>query len=61
MNPLVSTIAIGTIQLWEALTLIAADIVPVPSWRPKPRHIELCRHEKKDLGIEPGAITWLSR
>ncbi len=50
MNPLVSTIATGIFQLWQGLALITAAILTVPSWRTKPRHIELDRRAKRGPG-----------
>jgi hypothetical protein len=29
------------------------------SSRSKSRHLELDRHTKRDIGLEPGSITWL--
>lgn len=59
MNPMVNTIADGTGQLREAISMIAAAVVPVLPRRTKPCHTELDDHTKQDIGIEPGSITWL--
>ena len=65
MNPLVNSIASGTVQIWEALAVVAVALVPVGSreavraGRPKARHVELDRHTRRDIGLEPGSITWI--
>ena len=59
MNPLLSTFANGTVQIWEAVALMAVAVIPVIPRRSKRRHVELDNHTKHDIGIEPGSITWL--
>ena len=59
MAPLFSTVANGTVQIWEAALLMAAAAVHVSSPRKKRRDVSLDAHTLKDIGIEPGSITWL--
>ena len=61
MYPLFSTIANGTVQIWEAAMLMAAAIsVHAPAQRKKKcLDAQLDRRTLKDIGIEPGSITWL--
>ena len=59
MNPLVTTIANGAVQIWEAVALMAAAVIPEIPRRSEPRHVELDNQTKRDIGIEPGSITWL--
>jgi hypothetical protein len=59
MFPLFSTIANGTVQMWEAAMLMAAAAVRVPPPRKKPRAAQLDSRTLKDIGLEPGSITWM--
>ena len=59
MTPLFSTIANGTVQIWEAALLMAAAAVHVAPPRGKRRDVSLDVHTLKDIGVEPGTITWL--
>jgi uncharacterized protein YjiS (DUF1127 family) len=59
MYPLLSTIANGTVQIWEAAALMAAATVHVPPPRRKRRVAQLDNRTLKDIGVEPGSITWL--
>ena len=59
MSPLVSTIANGTVQIWGAAVLMAAAAVRVPAPRKKRCAAQLDRRTLKDIGVEPGSITWL--
>jgi hypothetical protein len=59
MSPLFSTIANGTVQIWEAAALMAAATVRVPPPRRKRRDAQLDGRTLKDIGVEPGSITWL--
>ena len=59
MTPLFSTIANGTVQIWEAAMLMAAAAVHVPPPRKKRRAPQLDDRTLKDIGVEPGSITWL--
>ena len=65
MNPLVNSIAIGTVQVWEALAVMTVARVPVTlreavrAGKPKSHHVELDRHSRRDIGLEPGSITWI--
>ena len=59
MNPLFSTIGNGTVQIWEAVALMAVAAVRVPPPRRKRREAQLDGWTLKDIGVEPGSITWL--
>jgi hypothetical protein len=59
MSPLFSTIGNGTVQIWEAALLMAAAAVRVPPPRKKRRAAPLDSRTLKDLGVEPGSMTWL--
>jgi hypothetical protein len=59
MNPLLTTIANGTGQIWEAALWMAAATVHVPPPRRKRRDARLDSRTLKDIGVEPGSITWL--
>jgi hypothetical protein len=59
MNSLFSTIANSPFQMWEALTIMAASFTPVFAVGAKLRHVELDRHTKHDIGLQPGSITWI--
>ena len=61
MYPLFSTIASGTVQIWEAaMIMAAATSVHAPAPRKKKRRDEqLDSRTLKDIGVEPGSITWL--
>lgn len=59
MTPLVSTIANSPFQMWEALAILAASFTPVFVVGAKSRHVELDRHTKQDIGLQPGSITWI--
>ena len=59
MGPLFSTIANGTVQFWEAALCMAAATVHVPPPRRKRRDAQLDSGTLKDIGVEPGSITWL--
>ncbi len=59
MNPLLSTIANGTVQIWEAAALMAAATVRLPPPRRSLRDAQLDSRTLKDIGVEPGSITWL--
>ena len=61
MNPLFSTFANGTVQMWEATMLMAAAAsvrAPAPR-KDKRRHAQLDSRTLTDIGVEPGSITWL--
>jgi len=59
MSPLFSTIGNGTVQIWEAALLIAVASVRVPPPRKKRRAAQLDSRTLKDIGVEPGSITWM--
>jgi hypothetical protein len=59
MSPLFSTIGNGTVQIWEAALLVAAATVRVPPPRKKRRAAQLDSRTLKDIGVEPGSITWM--
>ena len=59
MSPLFSTIGNGTVQIWEAAMLMAAAAVRVPPPRNKRRAAQLDSRTLKDIGVEPGSITWI--
>jgi hypothetical protein len=60
MSPLFSTIGNGTVQIWEAALLMAVAAVRVPPPRMKRRpDAQLDSRTLKDIGIEPGSITWM--
>ena len=58
MSPLFSTIGNGTVQIWEAALLMAVAAVRVPPPK-KRRDAQLDSRTLKDIGVEPGSITWL--
>lgn len=59
MSTLFSTIGNGTVQIWEAAMLMAAAAVRVPPPRNKRRAAQLDSRTLKDIGVEPGSITWM--
>jgi hypothetical protein len=61
MNHLVSTLADGTVHIWEAAAVVAAAIAfrGTPNQTTKTRQAELDTWTLKDIGVEPGAITWM--
>ena len=59
MNSFVATLANGTVQIWEAAALMAAAAVRVPSPRKERRAAQLDSRTLKDIGVEPGSITWM--
>ena len=61
MYPLFSTIANGTVQIWEAAILMAAtaSVHAPPPRKKKRRDAQLDSGTLKDIGVEPGSITWL--
>ena len=59
MSPLFSTIGNGTVQIWEAALLVAAAAVRVPPPSKKRRDAQLDSRTLKDIGVEPGSITWM--
>jgi hypothetical protein len=60
MSPLLSTISNGTVQIWEAVILMAAAAsVHAPPPRKKRRAAQLDGRTLKDIGVEPGSITWM--
>ena len=59
MHSLATTIASGTGQLWEAAVLMAAAAVRASPRRKKRREVPLDDRTLKDIGVEPGSITWL--
>ena len=59
MNSFVATIADGTVQLWGATVLMAAAAVRVPPPGTKRRAAQLDGRTLKDIGVEPGSITWM--
>ena len=72
MNTSASLIASGTVQVWQAIAVMAFAFVPMRSGRavrsgkpkmragmPASRHVKLDRHTRRDIGFEPGSITWI--
>jgi hypothetical protein len=60
MYPLFSTIANGTVQIWEAaIFMAAATSVHAPPPRKKRRAAQLDSRTLKDIGVDPGSITWI--
>jgi hypothetical protein len=61
MSPLFTTIANGTVQIWEAaLCLVAATSVHAPApCKNKSRDARIDSRTRKDIGVEPGSITWM--
>jgi hypothetical protein len=60
MTPPISAIANGTVQFWAAVTLFAIGAVHTPPRKKKrsgPTHLDRCT--LKDIGVEPGSITWM--
>ena len=58
MHQLISTITSGPGQLWAA-ALMAAATVRVPPPSKKRLDVQLDSRTLKDIGVEPGSITWL--
>jgi hypothetical protein len=58
MHQWISTIASGPGQAWAAM-LMAAAAVRVPPPRKKRLDAQLDDRTLKDLGVEPGSITWM--
>ena len=59
MNSFVATIADGTVQIWGAALLMTAAAARVPPPRKKRRAAQLDNRTLKDIGVEPGSITWV--
>jgi hypothetical protein len=61
MNPLVSLITNGTVQAWEAAAFVAAAIAVrmAPERMKRPRQSNVDKRVLKDIGVEPGSITWI--
>jgi hypothetical protein len=59
MNSFVATIADGTVQIWGAALLMTAAAVRVTPPRNKRRAAQLDSRTLKDIGVEPGSVTWL--
>ena len=59
MHPLIATLANGSSSVWEAATLAVAAIATSRVRAAKPRHVELDGRLLKDIGVEPGSITWM--
>lgn len=59
MNSFVATIADGTVQIWGAALLMTAAAVRVPPPRKKRRNAQFDSRTLKDIGVEPGSITWM--
>jgi hypothetical protein len=58
MQQLISSIANGPGQFWAAMLMAAAAVrVPLPTT--KRRAGQLDGRTLKDIGVEPGSITWL--
>ena len=58
MHQLISTIASGPGHIWAAM-LMAAAAVRVPPPRKTRRDVQLDRRMLRDIGVEPGSITWM--
>jgi hypothetical protein len=72
MTTLASLVASGAGQPWEAIAVAAVAFAPMRSGqavrlgkaklragKPNSRHVELDRHTRCDIGLEPGSITWV--
>jgi hypothetical protein len=59
MQSVVSSIASGTVQIWEAALLMAAAAVRVPPPRKTRRDVQVDSRTLTDIGVEPGSITWM--
>lgn len=61
MNSATITIASGAIQtrITAALSRLRPRAAAVQPTRSEPRVAQLDRHVLKDIGVEPGSITWL--
>ena len=59
MYPWLRTIANGAVKIWKAAPCMAAATAPVPLPRGKRRDAQLDSITLKDIGVEPGSITWL--
>ena len=60
MNLMVSTLANGTVHVWEAAVVAAAIACrSTPNQTTKTRRTTLDTVTLKDIGVEPGSITWM--
>ena len=59
MHPLIATLANGSSNVWEATTLAVAAIATSRLRKAKPRQVELDDRLLKDIGVDPGSITWM--
>jgi hypothetical protein len=61
MNLLVSTLTNGTVQVWEAVAVVATAIMfnGTSDQTNKTRQTKLDSGILKDIGVEPGSITWM--
>jgi hypothetical protein len=58
MSLWISTIANVTAQIWETALFMAAVAIPVLPRGTKQRNVQLDSRTLKDIGVEPGSITW---
>ena len=61
MNLLVSTLANGTVHVWEAAAFVATAIAirGTRNQTNETRQTKLDSGILKDIGVEPGSITWM--
>jgi len=60
MNHLVSTLADGTVHVWDAAVVAAAIAFRgTLNQTTKTRQTKLHTKTLKDIGVEPGSITWM--
>jgi hypothetical protein len=61
MNLLVSTLANGTVHVWEAVAVVVTAIAirGTQNQTNDTRQTKLDSGTLKDIGVEPGAITWM--
>jgi hypothetical protein len=61
MNQVVSTLANGTVHVWEAAAVVAAAIAlrGTSNQITKTRQSKLDTWTLKDIGVEPGTLTWM--
>lgn len=61
MTGLVSTLADGTVQIWQATAVAGAAFAVwvIGARKPRSRHARIDSRTLADIGIERGSITWM--
>jgi hypothetical protein len=61
MNLLVSTLANGTVQVWQATAIAGVALATcfIARGKPSAKSERLDGHTLTDIGIERGTITWM--